>query len=480
MAVSLIWVHIQLFHRGKRHLVSPEDGFWAYEQHASSSSMIGLYMIEGVCNTKKIRDKVKQVVTSDVVQGKMTRRLRDFCGFAIWEEVDMKTWSVDQHIKIARWPKSDKRSKDKGAPWSDKDVMDYLTTFQDRPAPRSKASWEVIIIPNVRMGGSETPHYACIFHVHHALMDGISSANILHQILADKPFKFTMDPVGDGKTKKPGYFVTTLMYLAALFLLPRTGLVKGFLELDNQYNRFYSPGKTLKGPKHFAWSRPVKMEAIKKIKDTTKSSVMTVLLSSLGGSYRKMELNRGGKGKKQPYIPEYYHALSPVAMLPYPDRHPRNGFSGVTLPVAVGKYASAYDRLQSNHKAFKDLNIGIMDVLGNFILINMVGLMPTVLQRIFGGGVHFKLSLSNIPGSEEEIKIFDGDRIVDMGAWLPCKFTLGMAMGLFSYGGRCRATMVGDQTYLSKSDVELLIKNFETEICELGQTLGMTESEIFY
>jgi len=57
---------------------------------------------------------------------------------------------------------------------------------------------------------------------------------------------------------------------------------------------------------------------------------------------------------------------------------------------------------------------------------------------------------------------------------------IGMAMGLFSYGGRCRATMVGDQTYLSKSDVELLTKNFETEISELGKSLGMSESEIFY
>lgn len=56
----------------------------------------------------------------------------------------------------------------------------------------------------------------------------------------------------------------------------------------------------------------------------------------------------------------------------------------------------------------------------------------------------------------------------------------GMAMGMFSYSGRCRATMVGDQTYLSKSDVESLVANFETEILELGRSLGMEESDVFY
>lgn len=59
-------------------------------------------------------------------------------------------------------------------------------------------------------------------------------------------------------------------------------------------------------------------------------------------------------------------------------------------------------------------------------------------------------------------------------------FNLGMAMGLFSYGGRCRATMVGDTTYMSKSDVESLVANFESEIVELGKSFGVGESEIFY
>lgn len=53
-------------------------------------------------------------------------------------------------------------------------------------------------------------------------------------------------------------------------------------------------------------------------------------------------------------------------------------------------------------------------------------------------------------------------------------------MGLFSYGGRCRATMVGDTTYMSKSDVESLVANFESEIIELGKSFGVGESEIFY
>lgn len=40
--------------------------------------------------------------------------------------------------------------------------------------------------------------------------------------------------------------------------------------------------------------------------------------------------------------------------------------------------------------------------------------------------------------------------------------------------------MVGDNAYLSKSDVESLVANFETEICALGKSLGLKENEIFY
>lgn len=430
-----IWCHIQMFHRGRRHLVAPEDGFWAYEEQASSSSMIGLYVIKGTCDVNRIKEKVAQVIVSPVAKDRMMKRMISVCGFPVWE--DVQKLNVQEHVRIARWPKTDDRWSAKQQQekvwWTDKDVMDYLSTFQDTPLTQRRPAWEVVVVPNVKMAGSEEPHYVCIFRIHHAMMDGISSANILHQVLADHEFKFTIDPI-EGAHKRPGMFVTMCTFLLALLVLPRTGLVNGFLSLDNKYNKYFSPGKTLRGPKHFAWSRPFKMEALKKIKDSSKSSVMSVLLSGLGGSYRKMEHARRKLGYEcedevDSRVPEFYHALAPVAMLPYPDRSPRNGFSGVALPVAVGEHAGARERLVANHKAFKQMSVGMLDVLGNFMLIGMVGLMPIRMQKYFQGGVHFKMSLSNIPGSDERIRIFGGDSIVEMGAWLPCKFTLGKPTG---------------------------------------------------
>lgn len=416
----LIWFYIKLFYNGKRFMVSPEDGFWAYEEHGSSSSSIGLYMIKGKCNLDKIRKKVRETVAHPVVGGRMHRRLIQVMGFAVWEKVEMNT---DDHVRIAEWPEGDKR-RGSTDPWSDRDVLDFLSTFQDIPISSNVPAWEVIVIPDMRIAGEkDVPHYTCIFRMHHAMMDGISSANILHQVLGDKPFKFTIDPVEGGK--KHGKIVKFLMYFAALAMVPRTGLVNGVLNLDHWYNRYFFPGKVLEGPKHFSWSRPLKMEGLKKIKDSGKSSVMNVLLSSLGGSYRAMEEGRRWKKGKESKLPEFYHALAPVAMLPYPDRHPRNGFSGVVLPVCVGKHSNPINRLRANDKEFKGLGIGVMDILGNFLLICMVGLMPNCLQKYFGSAVHAKMSLSNIPGSDEKIRIFGGDKIVEMGAWLPCKFTLG-------------------------------------------------------
>lgn len=418
-----IWAYIKLFFRGKRFMVSPEDGFWAYEEHGSSSSSIGMYMIEGFCDVDKIKAKVRETVSSPVVGGRMNRRLITVFGFAVWEHVFV---NPDDHVRVAKWGDGGRgRRRGGDGPWSDKDVLDYLSTFQDIPISSDRPGWEVIIVEDVRIGGGNTKHYACIFRMHHAMMDGISSANILHQVLGDKPFKFTIDPV-EGSGKRRGKVITGLMYFLALVLLPRTGLVSGLMNLDNKYNRWFAPGPVLKGPKNFSWSRPMRMEALKKIKDESKTSMMTVLLSGLGGSYRKMEEGRKWKnGKNVVELPEFYHALAPVALLPYPDRHPRNGFSGVVLPVCVGEHKGALERLRVNHREFKDLDVGVMDILGNFLLIGMVGVMPNIFQKFFGCAVHAMMSLSNIPGSDEEICIFGGDKIKEMGAWLPCKFTLG-------------------------------------------------------
>jgi hypothetical protein len=57
----------------------------------------------------------------------------------------------------------------------------------------------------------------------------------------------------------------------------------------------------------------VKVEALKKIKESTRTSVTAVLVSALGGSVRNLAVKKGLP------VPSQVHAFPTIGILPFPD-----------------------------------------------------------------------------------------------------------------------------------------------------------------
>jgi len=90
--------------------------------------------------------------------------------------------------------------------------------------------------------------------------------------------------------------------------------------------------------------------------------------------------------------------------------------------------------------------------------------------------IHLKMSVSNVPGPCEDVWIYDGGRIVDIGIWLPIKYSMGFGMGMFSYKDRVRATVIADSVYYPKdTDVAAITTAFETELQLLANSLGVKD-----
>jgi len=229
---------------GKRFLAGPEDAFWFVEKYASSSASIGLYIIKGPCNMPVITERMTQAVYSPLVGNKLRLRFINFLNVVCWELFE--DFSIKEHIKV--------ENPGKEHPITESKLFRLMQEFQDTPLDSKRPPWEMIIIPHYsyQSNGTEDPHYAVIFRVHHGVMDGISTGNILHSILADKPFQFSVDPCFPFGHKRRSWakklvdkvFMAGYYFISAL-CLPRTGL-RHLVSFDNMHRPYFKVIASLK------------------------------------------------------------------------------------------------------------------------------------------------------------------------------------------------------------------------------------------
>ena len=405
-------IYLRVFHKNQIFLAHPMDATWAFEKYASPSTCTGLYVVKGKCDYDKILRRMEHCMTLEI-KGKlmfdrMRYALRNVMGYVCWER--MQNFDMKNHVKLI----SDRNPKLTGA-LGENEVFEELRrihdeTFSDPNFP----PWEILVVPNYIHNNSgtqnkEDSHYALVFRIHHAVMDGVSTGNALHSGIADKPFKFSVDPIDPLRVSK---FQQWLAYFLAIWMVPLV-TIKNLMLIEK--HRFHGPQLT--GPKNFAWSKPVRLNTLKVLKTKTKSSVFAILMTCIGGSMRKLF-----ESKNEP-VPQVIHAAPPVAILPFPDRMLRNRFSIVIFPIQIG-IENLLERLRAVYRTTQELAQS-SDVLANFYTMNLLGMFPLPVIKFLGNFAHATMTLSNIPGPAELVELFDGDLLVDVGAWVPVKNTIG-------------------------------------------------------
>lgn len=244
-------------------------------------------------------------------------------------------------------------------------------------------------------------------------MDGVSAIHAMQSCIADSPVKMSIDAT----INNPALVLTPsqkfCLYLHILTFGFRT-LLKS-LRGGRQQNCFQGPELT--GPKTVAWSRPICFQSLKQIKNVMGSSITAVLLSSFGGSLRKLALQ-----KNLPVPPRIYGSAT-SAVLPYPGYGPENRFTLASYPLDMNEECPIA-RLSATGKSV-DMFGGYAETVKNFNMIRLIGLHPVVgIERIWNG-LQATFLLSNVPGPTERYRIFGGDDIVDLIAWNTIKGKTG-------------------------------------------------------
>jgi hypothetical protein len=189
--------------------------------------------------------------------------------------------------------------------------------------------------------------------------------------------------------------------------------VKSFTLLES--NCFHGPKLT--GPKKLGWSRPVDLEALKGMKNATRSSTTAVLMSALGASLRSLAI------KKNLKIPRHISSSLTVAILPYPNMKPQNRFTVVLFPMNLG-IGTTLERIKSTYKSAQKLARS-SEALVNFYLMRLLGETSTWFCKLFYRLLHATMLLSNVPGPAERASLFGGDTLVDVAFWTPLRNSIG-------------------------------------------------------
>ncbi|ODN03585.1 O-acyltransferase WSD [Orchesella cincta] len=491
----LLSFYLKAKYHDKIWLMAGRDSFVSHDEFANSCNHYSLYVLKGKCDLRKIQNKFDSILqekdgNGEIVYDRMKRRLVRKFGYYCWEHLG-KSFDITQHVKYL--------SGDENTVFTEDQVFEELKKMYDYPLGGDKPQWEILVIPkyvynshlrsrklnnaftqdcsietdslelecnnNVPEGSSTDSHYAFIVRMHHSIMDGISAGNALQHYMADKKMKLTVDPLSD--CHQLPLWKIIVAYAQVILCGPRAFFKTALLDETNCFH-----GPKLTGPKTLSWSRQVNVDALRRVKDATKTSVTAVLVSCLGGSVRNLAMKKGLP------IPTRVHAFPTIGILPFPDIKPRNRFTMALLPLCIG-LETGLERLKSAQRSLKDL-LSSPDVLLNYHLMQVIGVLPVQIINFFIDLCHATLLLSNVPGPAERATLFGGDEVTDIGIWAPIQLGIGIGMSLFSYGGIVRATVVTDKVACpSSSDVPTIIEEFEKEIINLTKNAGVQESEVF-
>ncbi len=368
------------------------------------------------------------------------------------------------------------------APGDQETLQEMVSDLMSTPLDFSKPLWQFHLVEKYGEG------CAIIARIHHSIADGLALIYVLLSLTDMTPDAPWPEPDPLEELEENGNMFGGM--LGSLFKQSRTVVntagswsgkaVRGgwstvrspdkALELaqsgaDASYAtsrlllRTDDPPTPFKGPlgpmKRGAWSRPVSLRDVKRIKNATRTTVNDVLISAMTGAMRRYMLEVGEN-------PVDFRATVPVNM-----RTPEEmgqlgnkfGLVFLSLPVTI---ADPLDRLAEVHIRMEELKrsseAGII-----LAALNIIGLSARQVKDLIVSILARKATavLTNVPGPP--IPLFlAGREIEDLMFWVPQAGRLGLGISILSYAGKVYMGVATDVHLVA--DPDRIIEGFYEEL----------------
>jgi diacylglycerol O-acyltransferase / wax synthase len=371
------------------------------------------------------------------------------------------------------------------APGGRRELDDAIAGLIAQPLDRARPLWEIYVVDALADG-----RFAIVTKIHHALADGVASANLLAGAF-DRP-----ESIGSGAaevdplpTKTQLLWAATRDHLGQIAELPsllrytaagvgrvmrsrRDGLRNGS---STQAPRSFMNHRLTTGRRFATASVP--FADAKQVTRELGCTINDLVLAVTAGAVRELRLRYDGHSDA-PLV-----AMMPVCLDSAPGRSAGNNFT--QIPVALpADLDDPLHRLKNCH----DAAIGAKErhtLKGPELLTRWFAYMPPVLSRKLSGWMarspaHNKMQnliVSNVPGPREHVRVA-GATITEFYSVGPLVAGSGLNITVWSYADQLNISVLSDAATLTDAHevTGALIREF-SEICSAAGIFIATASD---
>ena len=343
---------------------------------------------------------------------------------------------------------------------------------------RSKPLWEMWVVEGLADG-----NWAVISKTHHALVDGVSGADLFTVIMDLTPEPEEMErerwvpdpePTPDQllidalkeRLTSPGEIVRT----AQSAVLDPSTLPNRFVEAARNLGAFvggsldFAPESTLNqpvGPHRRFETVLTQLDDIKQVKNDLGGTVNDVVLAVVAGGLRTLLRNRGERVDELEL-----RAMVPVSVRTDTEKGALgNRVSSLWAPLPIYE-SDPVERLRIVHESMKDLKSSGQAVGAELLTSIGEWAPPTILAqgaRLVARQRAFNLVVTNVPGPQFPLWSF-GREMKEVYPVVPLSGNTTIGIALFSYNGTMGWGLLGD--YDTARDVGVLAESIEKSIAE--------------
>ncbi len=397
----------------------------------------------------------------------------------VW--VDDHHFNIHYHVRHAALPK----------PGDERQLKRLAARIMSQHLDRTRPLWEIWIVEGLQ----NADHFAMISKVHHCMVDGMSSVDLLNVLLMAEPT--------EGSEPGPMWIprpVPSRVALARDAALRYAGLPLDIAwnipqlvrEIGEPYSEVQASARALWdtlwsgvqrvsatplnqpiGPhRRFDWMS-MRLEAVKAVRHSLGGTVNDIVLATVAGAVRRFLERRGVDVKGLDF-----RVMAPVSMRTSDERGTLgNRVSAWMVPMPLGErdprrrlahIRTTTDRLKESHQA---LGAEVLTRVGEWTPSTLLSLGARLATR----ALPFNLVVTNVPGPQVPLYLL-GAKMLNNYGFIPLTDHLCLGVVLFSYAGTLCWGFTGEWDLLP--DLHDLVLDIEASFRELQQAAQASPSEI--
>jgi WS/DGAT/MGAT family acyltransferase len=359
------------------------------------------------------------------------------------------------------------------APGGRRELDDAIAKLIEEPLDRTRPLWEIYVVDGLAEG-----RLAVVTKIHHALADGVASANLLAAAL-DKP-----EAVSAGAECDPHPTRVQLLWAAIHDHLRQAAELPSLLRYTaasvHRLVRSRRNPTGVKVPRSFLNHRlttgrrfataSLPFADAKQITRELGCTINDLVLAMAAGAARELRLRYDGRSDA-PLV-----AMMPVCLDSSPGRSAGNNFTQITvaLPADLDDPLHRVERSHDAAISAKQLHI----LMGPELLTRWFAYMPPLMVRKLSGlmartNAHLRMQnlvVSNVPGPREHVHVA-GAKIAEFYSVGPLVAGSGLNITVWSYANQLNISVLADAATVT--DAHEVTEELTREFTEIASAAGI-------